>query len=68
VQVGRRLFYVNIARGYLCQSACLIIPDGYIVLVHFCFDVLVYVYLCCLFCIEKFYILLPVHHVMILGK
>jgi len=23
---------------------------------------------CCLYCIEKFYILLTVHHVMILGK
>ena len=59
---------VNIARGYLFQSACLIIPDGCIVLVQFCFDVFVFVYLCCLFCIAKFYILLTVHHVMILGK
>ena len=36
---------VNIARGYLFQSACLIIPDGCIVLVQFCFDVLVFVLL-----------------------
>ena len=39
------MHYVNIARGYLFQSACLITPDSRIVLVQFCFDVLVFVLL-----------------------
>ena len=55
---------INTASG----NSHFIIPDGCIVLVQFCFDVLVFLSLCCLFCIAKFYILLTVHHVMILGK
>jgi hypothetical protein len=45
--------------------ACFVIPDGCIVLIQFCCDVLVFVYL---FCIAKCYILLTLHFVMILGK
>jgi hypothetical protein len=44
----------------------LVIADGCVVLIQFCSDVLVYLF--CSFCIAKFYILLTVHHVMILGK
>ena len=63
-----RLLYVNIANAYLFQYACLIIPDGCIVLIQFCFEFLIFIYFCCLFCIAKFYILMTVHHVIILGK
>jgi hypothetical protein len=56
------------SRGYSFHSACFVIPDGCIVLIQFCVDVLVFVYLFCLFCIAKLYILLTVHFAMILGK
>jgi hypothetical protein len=38
-----------------------IIPDGFIVLIQFCFDVLLFVYLFCLFGNAKFYISLTLH-------
>jgi len=40
---------------------CFVIPDGCIVLIQFCFDVLVFVYLFFLFSNAKFCILLTVH-------
>jgi hypothetical protein len=72
VLIIRRINYINTTSG-ICHSvsvtvSCFVIPDGCIVLVQHSFDVLVFIHLFCLFCIVKFYILLAVHRVMILGK
>ena len=42
LQIVSVYFFANIARGYLFHSACFVIPDGCIVFVQFCFDVLIY--------------------------
>jgi hypothetical protein len=41
--------YVNVAWSYLFKSACFIKPDSCVVFVQFRFDVLILIYLCCLF-------------------
>ena len=47
-------FNVDIAGGELYQSAGVIIRDGRIILLQFCFDVLVLVRLFCLFRVATF--------------
>jgi len=56
----------HMVRRYMFHSTCFIVPDGCIVLVQFCFDVLVFVYLFCLFNNAKFYISFTVHLGLIL--
>jgi hypothetical protein len=53
-------FYADVTRHYLFHYTRFIIPDGCIVLIQFCFHVLVFVYLFCLFSNAKFYISLTV--------
>jgi len=48
-------FYADVVWDYLLDSTGFIIPDSCIVLVQFCFDILVFVYLFCFF--EKYKIL-----------
>jgi len=43
------------------NPAGFVIPDGCITLIQFYLDVLLLVYLLCLFCITNFYVLLTVH-------
>ena len=45
-------FYVDIARSYLFHSTYFVKPDGCIFLIQFYFDVLLFVYLVCLFSSE----------------
>jgi hypothetical protein len=54
-------FYADVADSHLFHSTCFVVPDGCIVLVQFCFDILVFVYLLCLISSAEFYILLTVH-------
>jgi len=58
-------FNVDIAGGKLFKSASFIVPDSRIILIQFRFDVLVLVYLFCLFSIAEFYVLLTLHPITI---
>jgi hypothetical protein len=53
--------YADVTRSYLFLSTCFVIPSGCVVLIQFCFDVLLFVYLFYLFGNAEFYILLAMH-------
>ena len=63
--IGSTYFNVDITGAKLFQSASFIVPDSHIILIQFCFDVLVLVYLFCLFSIAECYVFLTQHPIAI---